>query len=148
MNMITKYSALIVFILFLLVSAVPGSALVILPDGTEVQKDQIPEIFSDSSLNLSKSPLQFFYDYDCQSCQQALEYLRSFEKKNRDIGIIHYNLAYPEENRGLFTKQKSRFTTTKIHYPAVFIGDVVIVGSSDIIHHTGPIAREYLNRAD
>lgn len=145
--MITKNSFLIAIILLLLFFVLPGSSLVILPDGTEVKKDQIPDFFSHPSLNMSKGPLQFFYDYDCQSCQQTLEYLRSFEKKNPNIAIIHYNLAYPEENRGLFTELKNRFNTTKIYYPAVFIGDVVISGSSDIIHYTEPLAREYLKNS-
>lgn len=144
-RMIPRNSCIGLAILLLICFIDPCYALIILPNGTEVQKDQIPDLFSHSSLTMSKDPLEFFYDYDCQSCQQALEYLRSFEKKNPDIQITHFNLAYPEENRGLFSQQKSRFNTTKIHYPAVFIGDVVISGSSDIIHYTGPIARAYLN---
>ena len=138
-----NFTLLLTVSLLCLVIIQPTVALVLLPDGTEVPKDQIQDVFADTPRNISPEPMQFFYDYDCQSCQQVLDYLKSFEKKNPEIGITHYNLAYPKENNILFNQQKGRYNTTKIHYPAVFIGDVSISGSSDIIHYTEPVAKGY-----
>lgn len=122
----------------------PGSASVFLKDGTNVPTDKILETITNNTGTQLGSPLpmQFFYDHDCHSCQSALEYIRSFEKKNPDINITHYNLGYPKENVGLFNQYKSRFNTTKILYPAVFKGDIVLSGSSDIIYYTEPLAKE------
>ena len=140
MNMICKKSLLISVLIISLLIVLPGSATLYLLDGSELSRDQIPEIMVTSSNNQNSTQIQFFYDYDCQSCEQALDYIRSFEKKNPEIAITYYNLAYPKENNILFTQQKERFNTTRIHYPAVFIGNIAISGSSDIIHCTEPLA--------
>ena len=136
------------FFLFCLVLMQPGSASVFLKDGTEVQKDQILDTIANNTGDQSGSrpSMQFFYDHDCHACQSALEYLRAFEKKNPDINITHYNLGYPKENQGLFNQYKARFNTTKITYPAVFRGDIVLSGSSDIIYYTEPLAKGYLKK--
>lgn len=131
---------LICFLLLILMMISPAGALIILPDGTEVARDEIPDLHPYTMQNNNPAPWKFFYVYDCQSCVQARDYLKSFEKKNPQIPITHYNLAYPEENRGLFNGEKSRFNTKKIKYPALFAGDVVLSGSSDIIHGARPLA--------
>lgn len=134
----TRY---ICFFLLILMMMTPAGALIILPDGTEMSRSEIPDLHPSPIMSSTPVPWKFFYKHDCQSCEQAREYLKAFEKKNPQVPITHYNLAYPEENRDLFTGEKSRFNTTKIKYPALFVGDVVLSGSSDIIHGAQPLAR-------
>lgn len=52
---------------------------------------------------------------------------------------------YNEENRQLFTEYKNRFNYSKISYPALFIGDIGITGSSDIIHVADSVVKGYQN---
>ncbi len=141
-----RISQLILISLFLLLLIIiqPGSASVFLKDGTEVPTDKILETITNNSgaQSGSHSQMQFFYNHDCHACQGALEYVRSFEKKNPGIDITHYNLGYPKENQSLFNQYKSRFNTSKITYPAIFKNDIVLSGSSDIIYYTEPLAKE------
>jgi len=133
-------SSLFIFSLMILQ---PVSASVYLLNGTEVPRDQIRNATMGIMRDQTESPasLDFFYSHNCQSCQQALDYLRSFEKKNPDIPVTHYNLVYSRENQNLFTQYKSRFNTTRISYPAIFQSSIALSGSSDIIHYTEMLAR-------
>lgn len=147
MNTSRRFPLLVVtvgVVLLLLCSVLPVSATLFLPDGSTLTPEQISDFRFDTSGASSPGQLRFYYDYDCQSCQQALEYLRSCGKKNPGIDIGYFNLAYPKENNERFTDEKKRYDTTKIYYPALFIGDVAISGSSDIIRYTKPLAKQYL----
>jgi glutaredoxin len=121
-----------------MISIQPGSAVIFLQNGSKISGYQIPEYILTKIENPSDSPaLEFFYSTRCRSCQDSLDYLRALERKNPGVQITYFNLAWPEENRQLFTQYKSRFNTTKISYPAVFYGEMAISGSSDIVHYSG-----------
>jgi len=139
MNMTFKKGTYIpILILLCLLIAFPASASVFLLNGTEVAQDKIPAIINDTAKTMknNSTPLIFFYDRECQSCQQSLDFIRYFENYSPRVQITYYNLGYSKKNKGLFTEYKNRFNTTKILYPAIFAGDIVISGSSDIIHYT------------
>ncbi len=133
-----------VAVLLLLSPVLPVCATMFLPDGSTLTPEQISDFRFDTSGESSPGQLRFYYDYDCQSCQQALDYLRSCGKKNPGIDIGYFNLAYPKANNERFNDEKKRYNTTKLYYPALFIGDVAISGSSDIIRNTKPLAKQYL----
>jgi len=124
----------------------PVSASVFLTNGTDVSQDRIPSIINTTVAGLIKNPvpLVFFYDRECQSCEQALESVRFFEKRNPNVRITYYSLGDSQKNRSLFTEYKGRFNTTKIRYPAIFADDLAISGSSDIIHNIESFARGYV----
>ena len=124
----------------------PVSASVFLTNGTDVSQDRIPGIINTTVAGLIKNPvpLVFFYDRECQSCEQALESVRIFEKRNPNVRITYYNLGDSQKNRSLFTEYKGRFNTTKIRYPAVFVDEIVISGSSDIMHNIESFGRDYV----
>lgn len=137
----------VLFLLCLLIMP-PVSASIFFLNGTEIPKDQIHGAFTNVTRVQSGSPNQvyFFYDRGCQSCEDALDYVRLFGKKNPKIPISYYDLGYSNENRSLFTQYKSRFNTTNIRYPAVFINSIVISGSSDVIHYTEPLAKGFVKQ--
>ena len=139
-------SASVIFAVFLILLTQPVSASVFLTNGTDVSQEKIPEIINTTVAGLIKNPapLIFFYDRECQSCEQALDSVRYFEKRNPKVRITYYNLGESQENRNLFTEYKGHFNTTKIRYPAVFVDDIVISGSSDIIHNIESFARGYV----
>ncbi|WP_146201089.1 hypothetical protein [Methanospirillum lacunae] len=140
------YRFVLVFIVScILVTNQTISASVFLMNGTEISQDQIPDIINTTVQGLIKnpSPLIFFYDYECQSCQQALDSVRYFEKRNPNARITYYDLGDSQKNRSMFLQYKSNFNTTKIRYPAIFSGEIVISGSSDIIHHIELFAKGY-----
>ncbi len=123
-----------------------GSASLILPDGTEVLKetiaDSIPGIPAE---RLPVAPsgaviaLDYFYDHECQSCRDSLTYLRDYARKKPQVNIRFHNLAIDTRNEELFNQYLDRFNTTKISYPVIFLGDIALTGSSDIIRFTDPI---------
>ncbi|MBN1167710.1 MAG: hypothetical protein JXA44_11365 [Methanospirillaceae archaeon] len=144
---ITK--AVFLCILVMVWCTTPGLADVFLRDGKVISGDAIFEIFTNTPAMKSEQPfpIYFFYTSSCGSCKDAREYLLSFERKNPSIPIEYRNLAFNGENRALFTPFKKEFHRPDISYPAVFIGNIGIAGSSDIIHHTDQIAKAYLNRS-
>jgi hypothetical protein len=150
MSMISSaifYRILVLFIVgFILFTNQPVSAAIFLMNGTELSQDKIPDFINTTVQGLIKNPapLIFFYDYECQSCQQALDSVRYFEKRHPNAKITYYDLGDSEKNRDIFTKYKGDFNTTKIRYPAIFSGDLVISGSSDIVHQIELFAKGYL----
>lgn len=140
------YSLLIVSIFFIQL----GSASVFLQDGTEIPGDQLLETMNNTT-NLSSSPfpIQFFYNTHCGSCQEAVEYLNGFTVKNPDITVSFHDLYNSSPNSTLFTEYKTKFNDNiNIHYPAVFIGDVVLVGSFDIASYTETLTKWYQEKGN
>jgi glutaredoxin len=135
------YSLLTVAILFIQV----GSASVFLQDSTEIPGDQLLATMNNTT-NLSSSPfpIQFFYNTHCGSCQEAVEFLNGFTVKNPDITVVYHDLYNSSTNSSMFTEYKTKFNdNVNIHYPAVFIGDVVLVGSFDIASYTETLTTWY-----
>lgn len=135
------YSLLTVAILFIQV----GSASVFLQDSTEIPGDQLLATMNNTT-NLSSSPfpIQFFYNTHCRSCQEAVEFLNGFTVKNPDITVVYHDLYNSSTNSSMFTEYKTKFNdNVNIHYPAVFIGDVVLVGSFDIASYTETLTTWY-----
>ena len=133
----------VLFILFLVPAC---SGAIFLKNGSEISRDEINDVIMNDlhTWRDSPFPVQFFYTTSCGSCRDAREYFMSFIRKNPSVPVEFRNLASNEENRGLLNEYKKQFSGIKISYPIVFIGDFGITGSSDIIHVTGQIVREYL----
>lgn len=127
----------------------PCSASIFLKDGTEIPNDKILETITKTSEAQSDTPfpIQFFYSSSCGSCHDAQEYLKSFERKNPGIPIEYHNLVSNAENRQLFNEYRKQFHNIDIPYPIIFLGNVGISGSSDIIHHTTTIADWYQKKS-
>jgi hypothetical protein len=125
-----------------------SSATVYYQDGTEIAGDKLIETVSNSS-NISSTPfpVQFFYNTHCGSCQEAIRYLDEFRIKHPDIEIQYHDLVNSTTNTTLFTTYKEQFNTTGIHYPTVFIGNVAMVGSYDIVSYTEPLSLWYQKNA-
>ena len=94
----------------------------------------------------SPFPIQFFYSSNCGSCKDALKFLQSYERKNPSTRIEYRNLVYNGENRQLFTEYKNQFRHSEIPYPAMFIGNKGITGSSDIIHTADQLVKGYVDQ--
>lgn len=123
-----------------------GSATIFLQDGSEIPGEQLNEMMANSSIRYlfgSPFPIQFFYNAHCGSCQPAIEYLDEFSLKNPDIGIEYHDLNNSTENSTLFAEYSITFNRTQVHYPAVFLGNVGITGSDDIIAYTEPLSLWY-----
>jgi glutaredoxin len=143
------FHVLIVMMVFIVLFLIPAcSGAIFLKDGTEIPRDEISDVFMNNTNVGSDSPfpIQFFYSINCGSCRDAQEFLRSFERKNPSVPIEYRNLGYPEDNKKLFTEYKNQFRYLKISYPAIFIGNIGITGSSDIIHTTDQIVKGYENQ--
>ena len=133
-------------LLFFIIATQIGSATIFLQNGTEVSGDKIIETLNNSG-NVSPTPfpIQFFYNTHCGSCQDAIEYLTEFTKKNMDIKAQYHDLYNSSENNTIYNQYKEKFNnTTNIHYPVVFIGDVGISGSNDISNYTESLSTWYL----
>ncbi|MCA1917694.1 hypothetical protein [Methanospirillum hungatei] len=136
---------LVPLVILMLIPACMGA--IFQKDGTEITRDEVSELFSHDTILHENSPIQiqFFYGSGCGSCKDALLFLQSYGRKNPSVLIEYRNLVYNEENRQLFTEYKNRFNYSKISYPALFIGDIGITGSSDIIHGTDKVIKGYQN---
>ncbi|HOW05198.1 hypothetical protein [Methanospirillum hungatei] len=141
------YSLILLVNLVILMLIPACSGAIFQKDGTEITRDEVTKIFTHNSIFHENSPIQiqFFYSSGCGSCKDVLQFLQSYERKNPSVLIEFRNLVYDEENRQLFTEYKNQFNYSKISYPALFIGDIGITGSSDIIHITDSVVKGYQN---
>ena len=150
MNQIRNRVYNLIFLLILISTfLIPTcSGTVFLKDGTEIPRDEVRNFMMNNSIYKTDSPfpIQFFYSSNCGSCKDALKFLQSYERKNPSTRIEYRNLVYNGENRQLFTEYKNQFRHPKISYPAVFIGNIGITGSSDIIHTTDQVVKGYQNQ--
>jgi glutaredoxin len=97
-----------------------------------------------SNISTSPFPIQFFYNSHCGSCKEAEEYLNGFMMKYPDMEVSYHDLHNSPTNNTLFDQYKAQFSNNSdIHYPVVFIGNTVIVGSADIGSWTESIATWY-----
>lgn len=138
---ILGYSLLIFSIFFIQV----GSASIFLQEGTEISGEQLLATMNNTT-NISSSPfpIHFFYNTHCGSCQEAIQYLNGFIEKNSEITVSFHDLYNSSTNSTMFTEYKTKFHDNgNIHYPAVFIGDVVLVGSFDIASYTEILTKWY-----
>lgn len=141
-----RYVLLSLVILSLCVLIQPVSALIFLHNGSEITGDQIAVLIKSDTQGNSSSPfpIQFFYASTCGSCEGAEEYLHSLEKKNREIHIEFHNLIVQNPNEQLYNQYKTDYNRSDVHYPVLFLGEVGISGSSDIIWQTETLAQSYL----
>ncbi|HWQ66993.1 MAG TPA: hypothetical protein VN372_08995, partial [Methanospirillum sp.] len=146
--MIELFRYLLLLLIFLSVSGCigPVSAMIFLQNGSEITREDL-SVFTPEEWDAARTPLpiQFFYNSNCGSCQVALEFLRGLEKKNPKISIAYHNLVIQDPNQQLYTQYKRDFNASDVPYPVIFLGDIGISGSSDIIGHTESLARSYLN---
>lgn len=134
------YYSLLLIIFCLSCITVSSYASLLTEDGVEITSDKIPAYLESYAWNSDDIlPASFFYSTGCHSCKDALQYLKSFEKKHPDIRIAWYDLAYHPENRELFTEFKNQFHNYEISYPVLFIGTIGLSGGSDIIQYTSDI---------
>jgi len=134
----------VLVIILLLIPACPGA--IFLKDGTEISRDGIGDWIQNSPGSDAPFPVEFFYSTSCGSCRDAREFLLSYQRKHPSVLVEFRNLVLNGENKELFNTYKNQFRYEKISYPAVFIGDVGITGSSDIIHATDVVVNAYQNR--
>lgn len=66
-----------------------------------------------------------------------------FSLKHPDIGIKYYDLNNSSENSTLFAEYSLTFNRTHVHYPVIFLGNVGITGSDDIVAYTEPLSLWY-----
>ncbi|HOW05056.1 hypothetical protein, partial [Methanospirillum hungatei] len=68
---------------------------------------------------------------------------------NQDISVSFYDLYKSSLYNTLFTEYKTKFNdNVNINYPAVFIGDVVLVFSFDIASYTEILTKWYQEKRD
>lgn len=125
---------IIALCIFLMIS--PSSGSLLYNNGTVVSSTDIKDSLGSYHPDTERpSAVQFFYSSGCQSCKDVQEYMKTFERKHPDIQIEYHNLAYDSDNRELFTQYKREFQNFEISYPVIFIGNIGLTGSSDIIHN-------------
>ena len=112
------------------------SANVFYQNGTMID----PELLSETPESILTGvsgfyPIQFFYSHSCGSCRDAIDFLRSLTRKHPDIPVNFYNLGSGDESRLLYHEYKNRYGGVRISYPVVFIGDIAITGSGDIVRY-------------
>ncbi|MFH0966503.1 MAG: hypothetical protein V1862_02305 [Methanobacteriota archaeon] len=124
----------------------PASALIFLHNGSEITDVQVEDVINTDihGKYINPFPIQFFYDSRCSSCKGAEEYLHYLEKKNPAMSIEFLNLINQNPNQQLYDTFKADYNRSDVHYPVLFLGDVGISGSSDIIWKTESLARAYL----
>ncbi len=150
MNLVTKGSHFLIFILVIIsLSLIPAcSGLIFLNNGTVIEEGSlIDTIRNIPPAQSGNSPaIQFFYSSSCGSCKDAYKFLQSYERKHPSVHIEYRNLVYNGDNQELFTEFKKKFANQKISYPVLFIGNIGVSGSSDIIHHTDEIVNAYYHQ--
>lgn len=148
MNLPGNKKSILIFtsILMVLLLIPVCSGAVFLRDGTDISRDAIGDrIHSSLYGSPSPFPIEFFYSTGCGSCRDAREFFQSYQRKHPSVQVAFRNLVL-NENKELFNTYKNQFRYEKISYPAVFIGDIGITGSSDIIHATDVVVNGYQNR--
>jgi len=150
MKQFTNPSHFLIFIYSIIcLSSIPAcSGLIYLNDGTVIEDGSLFDMINTISLAQlgNFSGIQFFYSSSCGSCKDAHRFLQSYERKHPEVHIEYQNLVYNRENQELFNEYKNYFHNSKISYPVLFIGNIGVSGSSDIIHHMDEIVNAYQNR--
>ncbi len=60
--------------------------------------------------------------------------------------LLNTGIWHIGDNRQLFTEYKNQFRHSEIPYPAMFIGNKGITGSSDIIHTADQLVKGYVDQ--
>lgn len=129
---ILMYGLIICILLLSLTSLT--TAAVFYQNGTEIDRDILSTEPGSFIAEVHGSyPIQFFYSHSCGSCRDAIDFLRSFIRKNPNVPINFHNLGSGDESRLMYHEYKNRYGGVRISYPVVFIGDIVITGSGDIV---------------
>lgn len=90
-------------------------------DGVEITSDKIPAYLESYAGNSDDIlPASFFYSTGCHSCKDALQYLKSFEKKHPRISELHGMISHTIRKPELFTEFKNQFHNYEISYPIVY----------------------------
>lgn len=134
----------IFIILFILLIIHPVSAVVFFHNGTDISGAHLVD-FLNNNTNISSSPfpIQFFYNTHCGSCISSIKYIENFTLSHPDTGVVYHDLYNNTESFALFEEAKKQFNRSDLYYPVIFIGDMGIMGSPDIINYTELLAFWY-----
>lgn len=92
--------------------------------------------------------LYLFHGDGCPHCKEEMEYLKTIEKKYKDLKIVKYEVWYDKENSELLKKVQDTFKITTKGVPTNVIGSTVITGFGSSTGKTIERAIEYYQEND
>lgn len=92
--------------------------------------------------------LYLFHGDGCPHCKEEMEYLKTIEKKYKDLKIVKYEVWYDKENSELLKKVQDTFKITTKGVPTNVIGSTVITGFGSSTGKTIERAVEYYQEND
>lgn len=92
--------------------------------------------------------LYLFHGDGCPHCKEEMEYLKTIEKKYKDLKIVKYEVWYDKENSELLKKVQDTFKITTKGVPTNVIGSTVITGFGSSTGKTIERAIEYYQKND
>ncbi len=92
--------------------------------------------------------LYLFHGDGCPHCKEEMEYLKTIEKKYKDLKIVKYEVWYDKENSELLKRVQDTFKITTKGVPTNVIGSTVITGFGSSTGKTLERAIEYYQEND
>jgi len=92
--------------------------------------------------------LYLFHGDGCPHCKEEMEYLKTIEKKYKDLKIVKYEVWYDKENSELLKRVQDTFKITTKGVPTNVIGSTVITGFGSSTGKTIERAVEYYQEND
>jgi glutaredoxin len=136
-------------IFFLALTIQISSATVFFQNGTPVDGTRLTDVLNASfNSSVQPFPVQFFYNTHCGSCKEAVRYFEEFSLNHPGITVESHDLYNNTTSFALFEEYKKQFHRPDIFYPIIFIGDVGIMGTSDIKAYTEPLVAWHQNRVN
>jgi len=127
----------IFFFLAILFIIQPGSSAIFLNNGSDISGARLIEVMNNvSNLTPSPFPIHFFYNTHCGSCKPAVRFMDNFTIRHPDVGVKFHDLYNNTESFGLYEEAKKQYNKTDLYYPVIFVGNVGIMGSTDIENYT------------
>ncbi|PWR74302.1 hypothetical protein DK846_03920 [Methanospirillum lacunae] len=143
-NMIKILQIVLILILLLLIH--PVSAVLFYNNGTDIPGAHLVEFLNnDTNFSSSPFPIQFFYNTHCGSCVSSVKFIDNFTIKHPDIGVEYHDLYNNTESFALYEEAKKQYNRSDLYYPVIFIGDIGIMGSPDIVTYTDLLTLWYQN---
>jgi hypothetical protein len=123
----------IICTVFLVVAALsPVCATIFTVNGSDITETELYELTNGTSPSGEIDPVTYFYDPDCESCQEAGEFFTTFLTANPEVPLEKLNIFNETGEVQKFYEFKTRFSRENLYVPVVFVGPVGLEGASDI----------------
>lgn len=128
---------ILVFLTFMMtmMSVSPVSAIMFTEKGSDITVSDLYEMTNSSAPSGDPVRVVYFYDPDCESCQEAEKFFETYLAGHSEVSIEKFNIYNESGEIDQFNEYKTKFNRETLYVPVVFIGQAGLEGSADISAH-------------